>query len=221
VPAFNCARFLGEALDSIFAQTYRPIEIIVVDDGSTDNSADVAARYGERLTLVRQDNGGPGAARNTGFRHARGALIACIDADDHIHPRRIEVGVAPLLRDPKVAGSHVRCVNFWDDDSRAQWDIVVGKPVTQPHRWYGFGSLIFRRELIDSVGDIRTNLTMAEDIDWISRAEAAGHRFEDIDEVLYFRRVHQGNMTRSMTGTKRADLATVVQGHMARARKTR
>jgi len=54
VPVFNCARFLGEALDSIFAQTYRPIEVIVVDDGSTDHSADIASRYGPRLSLVRQ-----------------------------------------------------------------------------------------------------------------------------------------------------------------------
>ena len=75
VPVFNCARFLGEALDSIYAQSYRPIEVIVVDDGSTDDSADVAARYGQRLTLVRQENGGPGAARNTGFRLAKGEFI--------------------------------------------------------------------------------------------------------------------------------------------------
>ena len=221
VPVFNCARFLGEALDSIYAQTYHPIEVIVVDDGSTDGSVDVAARYGERLTLVQQENGGPGAARNSGFGRARGALIACLDADDHWHPRRVEVGVAPLLRDPAIAGTSVRGVNFWDDDSRAQEALVAGQPVTRPQRWYSLGSLIFRRELIDTVGLIRPDLGLGEDIDWISRAEAAGHRFTDIDDVMYFHRVHRRNMTGAMTDTKRADITDVVQAHLARARKAR
>ena len=221
VPAFNCARFLGEALDSIYAQTYRPIEVIVVDDGSTDDSADVAARYGERPTLVRQENGGPGAARNAGFRRAQGTFIACLDADDHWHPHRVEAGVAPLLRDPEVDGCFVQGINFWDDDSRAQEALVAGQPVTQPHRWYTFGSLLFRRELIDSVGLIRPDLAMAEDIDWVSRAEAAGHRFEDIDEVLCFPRVHRRNMTGATTDMQRDDIADVVQAHLARARKAR
>ncbi len=219
VPAFNCARFLGEALDSIYAQTYRPIEVIVVDDGSTDDSADVAARYGQRLILVRQENGGPGAARNAGFRRAKGELIACLDADDHWHPRRIEAGVEALRREPGIDGCFVRGVNFWDDDSRAQWALVAGQPVTQPKRWHTFGSLLFRRGLIDSVGLIGSNLGMAEDIDWISRAEAAGHRFTDIDDVLCFHRVHQNNMTRAMTDAQRVDIVEVVQAHLARNRK--
>lgn len=221
VPAFNCARFLGEALDSIYAQTYRPIEVIVVDDGSTDDSADVAARYGQRLTLVRQENGGPGAARNTGFRLAKGEFIACLDADDHWHPRRIEAGIEALRREPEIDGCFVRGVNFWDDDSRAQWALVAGRPVTQPKRWYAFGPLLFRRRVINAIGLIEPNLGMAEDIDWISRAEAAGHQFTDIDDVLYFRRVHQNNMTRAMTDAQRADTVDVVQAHLARIRKAR
>jgi hypothetical protein len=148
-------------------------------------------------------------------------LIACLDGDDHWHPRHLEAGVDTLCRSPEADGCFVQAVNFWDDDSRAQMALVAGQPVTEPGRWGSFGTLIFRAGMIDTVGEIRTNLTMAEDIDWISRAEAAGHRFEDIDDVLYFRRVHQGNMTRSMTGTKRADMANVVQAHLARARKTR
>jgi len=221
VPAFNCARFLGEALDSIYAQTHRPIEVIVVDDGSTDETAEVAARYGQRLTFVQQANGGPGAARNVGFGLARGEFIACLDADDHWHPRRIEAGLEVLRRDPKIDGCFARGVNFWDDDSRTQWTLVAGQPVTQPQRWYAFGSLLFCRGIIDAVGPINADLGMAEDIDWITRAEAAGHRFTDVDEVLCFHRVHRGNMSKAMTAEQRADMVDVVQGHLLRTRTAR
>ena len=98
---------------------------------------------------------------------------------------------------------------------------MAGQPVTQPQRWRSLGSLIFRIGLIESVGEIRTDLTMAEDIDWITRAEAAGHRFADIDEVLYFHRVHRSNVTGAMNDSKRADMADVVMAHLARARKAR
>jgi glycosyltransferase involved in cell wall biosynthesis len=79
VPAFNAERYLGEALDSILAQTWRPIEVIVVDDGSTDGTAQVAERYGERIAYIRQANAGPAAARNRGLDAAAGAFVATPD----------------------------------------------------------------------------------------------------------------------------------------------
>jgi glycosyltransferase involved in cell wall biosynthesis len=90
VPVFNGERYLGEAIDSILAQTYRPVEIIVVDDGSTDGTAAVAARYGDRIRYVRQNNGGAPTARNLGLSVAMGEFVAFLDSDDLWHPEKLQ-----------------------------------------------------------------------------------------------------------------------------------
>ncbi|MDR5708499.1 MAG: glycosyltransferase family 2 protein, partial [Armatimonadota bacterium] len=82
IPAHNAEAYLREALDSVFAQTRPPDEVIVVDDGSLDRTPEIAASYGDRVRLVRQPNRGEAAARNTGVRVAQGELIAFLDADD-------------------------------------------------------------------------------------------------------------------------------------------
>jgi glycosyltransferase involved in cell wall biosynthesis len=106
VPAYNSARYVARALQSILGQTYAPLEIIVVDDGSTDDTAGVLAPYRDRIRYFRQANRGPSAARNTGIRHARGELIAFLDADDWWLPEKLERQV-PLLRErPKVGVVH-------------------------------------------------------------------------------------------------------------------
>jgi GT2 family glycosyltransferase len=90
VPAYNSVRYLPEAIDSVLAQTYRDFEIIVVDDGSTDGTQGVLARYGDRIRVVRQSNQGSAAARNAGILAARGEFIAFLDADDLWLPQKLE-----------------------------------------------------------------------------------------------------------------------------------
>ncbi len=90
IPAYNAEAYLREALDSAFAQTRPPDEVIVVDDGSGDRTPEIAASYGDRVRLLRQPNRGEAAARNTGVRVARGDLIAFLDADDTLLPRCLE-----------------------------------------------------------------------------------------------------------------------------------
>lgn len=93
MPSFNDARFVGEALDSILAQTYPEIEIIVVDDGSTDTTCDIVAGYGSRVRLIRQANQGSAVARNAGIRAAQGHYVAFLDADDCWHPEKLRLQV--------------------------------------------------------------------------------------------------------------------------------
>lgn len=105
IPAFNRAHSVARSIDSALQQTYEPIEVIVVDDGSTDELAEVLASYGDRITLIRQDNGGPSSARNTGVAHAKGEIIAFLDSDDTWEPQKLERQVRLMIS----AGNKVPC----------------------------------------------------------------------------------------------------------------
>ncbi len=115
IPAYNAARFLAETLASVFAQTLAPAEIIVVDDGSTDDTADIARRLG--VNVISRANGGISAARNTGIRAARGAYVALLDADDLWMPEKLEFQVAALAA---VAVPSFSFTDFQTFDSRGQ-----------------------------------------------------------------------------------------------------
>ncbi len=117
VPCYNAARFLPEALATIRAQRYEPLEILVVDDGSTDNTPDVVSGFGSEVRYLRKPNGGPASARNLGLREARGEWIAFLDADDQWPEGKLELQ-AGRLRDRSVARrSHrphsVHCHSRW------------------------------------------------------------------------------------------------------------
>src|SRR5690242_14976762 len=103
IPTYNRARFVGEAVASALAQTLPPLEVIVVDDGSTDDTADVVARLNDpRVVYLRQENAGPATARNTGVEAARGDLIALLDSDDRWLPRKLELQVPLFEGDGKI-----------------------------------------------------------------------------------------------------------------------
>ena len=102
IPAFNAERTLGPAIESAFAQTYPKVEIIVVDDGSTDGTPAVLERYGDRIRGVRQKNQGEGAARNCGIEKAQGSLIAFLDADDLWDAAKLSAQVAVLTSSPEI-----------------------------------------------------------------------------------------------------------------------
>src|SRR5580692_1468311 len=102
VPCYNSEPFLAAAIDSILAQEHRPLEIIVVDDGSTDASAEIAERYGEPVSLIRQSNRGPGAARNRGILAATGQYLCFLDADDLYRPGKLTAQLAELEAHPEA-----------------------------------------------------------------------------------------------------------------------
>ena len=103
IPAHNAASTLGDTLRSVLAQTHPTLDIIVVDDGSTDNTAEVAASFGERVRVIRQTNAGISRSRNVSLEAARGEFIALLDADDLCEPERIAAQLKYLLYRPPVA----------------------------------------------------------------------------------------------------------------------
>ena len=117
LPVYNGAAHLRDALESVLAQQYAPIEIVAVDDGSTDESPAILAACGSRVRVIRQPNGGPAAARNAGIHAARGELIAFLDQDDRWHPRKLARQVAHLQANPQldVVVAHVE--SFWEGEA--------------------------------------------------------------------------------------------------------
>ena len=179
MPSYNYGRFIAAALDSVFAQTYKNFEVIVVDDGSTDDSLDVLARYGDRIQVLRQKNEGPSAARNAGIRVARGRYVAFLDADDDWLPEKLSRQVALIESDPAtgVVGCWIR---FTDANgvinggreylTQASDPIDFGaqlRGIAVRSFWVGgsgSGALV-RRDVFDNVGAFDPTLRAAEDWD--------------------------------------------------------
>ncbi len=196
VPVHDGERFLAEALESVRAQDHRPIELIVVDDGSTDRSAEIAGSFQE-ATVIRQDNAGPSAARNAGIAAARGELVAFLDADDLMLPHKLTAQVRYLTEHPDVG-----CVL-----ARQEVQVEAGvepPPWLRPDRLVGdpWGiqplSAVVRRDDLARIGGFDENLTHAEDQDLLFRLRAAGVRIEVLPEVVMVHRVHGSNMTYSL-----------------------
>src|SRR5262245_10328005 len=120
VPVFNGERYLRESLDSILAQTYSPLEIIVVDDGSQDSTPEVVASYGSQILYFRQENAGPAVARNRGLELSQGEFIAFIDADDYWHQEKLMCQMSLLEARPEVGFCLTHLQNFWMPELKAE-----------------------------------------------------------------------------------------------------
>src|SRR5918993_3371746 len=117
IPCYNQAHFLGEAIESVLSQSYPNFEVVVVDDGSTDDTSEVASRYPQKVRLIRQENRGLAGARNTGIGHARGEYLVFLDADDRLLPEALEAGGRELEAHPECAFVSSRRDNITADGS--------------------------------------------------------------------------------------------------------
>jgi glycosyltransferase involved in cell wall biosynthesis len=197
VPVYNGELYLGEAIDSILAQTYRPLEIIVVDDGSTDATADVAASYGGRLRCVRQSNAGPGAARNHGLTLVRGEFVAFLDADDLWHAEKLACQMACFARrrDLNLCITHTQ--HIWIPELKPEADRLRDHAVSRPLPAYLLQSLLARRIAFERVGFFDSTLRLCSDMDWFLHAAERGLVIEVLPDVLVYRRWHRNNITRA------------------------
>jgi glycosyltransferase involved in cell wall biosynthesis len=196
VPAFNAERYLGEALDSILAQTWRPIEVIVVDDGSADDTAQVAKRYGERITYICQANAGPAAARNRGLDAATGAYVAFLDADDVWHEEKLSRQMARFDARPELELCLAHIQNFWEPEFKDEEDRLRDHRFSKPIPAYVTQAMLARRTLFDVVGQFDTTLRIVDDTDWFLRAADRGTVTEVMPVVLISRRLHESNISR-------------------------
>jgi glycosyltransferase involved in cell wall biosynthesis len=190
LPVFNGEAFLSEAIESVLAQTWSPVELIVVDDGSTDRSADIARAH--PVTYVRQENAGVAAARNRGLAEAGGDLISFLDQDDVWLPEKLERQVAALEREPGARMCICRFEMFLEPGHELpSWTDAAF--LEGSHRTPQVGTLLVRRELFEEVGVFDTSYAAANDTDWFLRTRELEVRLALVDEPLQRYRIHSGN----------------------------
>lgn len=216
VPVFAGERFLGDALDSVAAQTYPRVETIVVDDGSPDRSVEIATgRPGVRV--LHGPHRGVAAARNSGLSAARGELIAFLDQDDQWQPSKLARQAAVLAERSAVdiVLSHM------------EMTLVAGTPrpswfepawLTSPQPGYVPSTWLVRREAFERVGPFDTSYEIACDSDWLTRAKDGGLASEMLADVLVRWRVHGANGSYDQA-TMRREMFRMLRGTAGRQRE--
>jgi len=189
IPVYNGADFLAEALATVRAQAYTPLEILVVDDGSTDQTAQVVQMLGADLRYVYQQNQGPAAARNTGLTLAQGELIAFLDADDLWPADKLAQQVAALTADATTGV-------VWGTTQIAPYRAAVTEfPPLAPAWRPLLGSMVCRQAIFHQVGLFEPTLRFGEDIDWLIRLHEQKVIVQKVPIPALIYRVRLGSMT--------------------------
>ena len=203
IPAYNGDRYISAAIDSVLAQTYSEYEIIVVDDGSTDNTSEVVKQYGDRVNYLSQSNQGVAASRNLGLAAARGEYIAFLDQDDVFLPDKLSTQVALLDRDSTLGivnsgwqivderGKLKAAVQPWQQIPHlTQANLIIWKPVF-------LGAMLFRRTWLERSKGFDTSLSQTPDVDLVMRLAAIDCPAAWVEQTTVQYRQHDANASKN------------------------
>jgi glycosyltransferase involved in cell wall biosynthesis len=218
LPVYNGERYLEEALQSVFRQTYRSTQVIVVDDGSTDSTAAIVAAHGDRVEYLHQSNAGPSPATNHGIESSRGELGAFLDADDRWPAQKLALQVAHLVDRPETAAVFGHARNFWIPELREEALRYAGHRIAQPLPAYTRGTMMVRRTALDAVGAFDPRMGHGEVQDWVLRARAIGLRVDLLPDTILERRLHPGNRSRHLQQDSREEFLELIKRSLDRAR---
>lgn len=184
IPTYNAGDYLSDALDSIQRQAVVPLETIVIDDGSTDDTGQVVRQY-PNVRYLYQSNEGPSAARNRGIAMAKGNLLAFCDADDWWVDDKLSLQVNRMKVHPtaQIVLGHLQ--REWPDGRRAEPELI-----------FSFECSLIKREVFDQVGLLDETIRFHEDWDWFLRVKEAGVRVNIQPDVVAFYRQHDRNTSK-------------------------
>ncbi len=193
IPVFNGEAFLADAVKSVLKQNDQPIEIIIVDDGSTDTTANVAKGFEDRIRYFYQSNAGPPAARNKGLQLARGNVITFLDVDDLWSSHKLQLQLAHLRQDAsrEIVLGHTQLLRVTGvRNNKHKWE-----KWSAPELALSMGAASFKKSVFEKVGHFDDSHRYCDDIDWFMRARDLGIGIlVHPDVTLYYRR-HENNIT--------------------------
>jgi glycosyltransferase involved in cell wall biosynthesis len=192
IPVYNGERYLAEAVESVLDQTYPRVEIIVVDDGSTDGTADIVRAFGDAVRYLAQPNAGQGSAMNLGITHAHGEHYAFLDADDMWEDDKLAAQVAAMrVDDPPDMVTGLVQQFFSPDIDPALRETLHCPDDAMPG--YCTAAIMVRRDAFDRVGPFETHLRLGEFMSWYMRAQEQQLSLSVIPQVVLRRRIHDAN----------------------------
>jgi len=195
IPAHNSGSHLRATVESVLAQAHRPLEVLLVDDGSTDGTPALAAGFGAPVRVLRQECAGHAAARNAGIRAATGEYLAFLDHDDLWSPEKLSLQLACLREDATLdlVFGHIR--NFFSEELTAEEREAIRAPLL-PLPGLLQGAMLARRTSFLRVGLFAPEKAIGDFIDWYGRAMLAGLRTRMLPDTVLHRRIHRNNHQR-------------------------
>lgn len=216
IPVFNGERFIAEAIDSVRRQTCPVQEIIVVDDGSADRTADVLDKLGAGVTYVHQHHQGASAARRRGAALAGGEYIAFLDADDLWRPDKIARQLACMEADPSVGACTTHMQNFWMEEVGHERP-AQSERLTAPQPGVA-STVILRTRAYREAGPLDETLRHRDIQDLLVRVQSAGWSLTTLPDVLVDRRIHTSNVSRNRVDSGEQELLRLAAAALARRR---
>ena len=209
IPTYNCAHFLREAIESALNQTYQHIEIIVVDDGSSDGTKELLKGYQhgypDKFRFYCQDNRGSSAARNLGIKNAEGEFIALLDSDDYWSSQKLKKQMTLFEEDPQIAFSFTNACILKNGHMTGNYVRADESELIKGELFYDlffrnfipFSSVVFKKSIINEIGLLDETLWSIQDFEWLLRV-IRHYKIRYIDECLVTYRVHNTNISKHM-----------------------
>ena len=215
IPVKNGSNYLSEALESLQAQEYPDLQIIVVDDGSTDDTASIASSCGCEV-LSHPVCKGQVAAKNTGLAAAKGEFVMFMDHDDVMRPGVLKVMVESIEADPEVSAVQAMVKDFISPEIGSMPGTVV-----RPEPYYGLftGAILIRHKDFDTIGPFSESRNTGEIIEFTSKMEANGFIIKKLNFVSTDRRIHNSNFGKTNKGTEFKDYASILRERLKMMRK--
>ena len=213
IPLYNAEAFLAQAIESVLGQTHPPQQVLVIDDGSTDQSAQIAQRYGAAVELVQQPNAGCAHARNRGVALATGDYLAFLDADDYWVSEKLALQLAVFAQNPAleaVLGQVKQTCTI----TTAQPDAIGFGMDAQDG--YNLNTLLIRLQAFHRIGGFDPTIPLTNAVEWLWRARRLGLVSQMLPDVLAWRRIHGENMSIRQRSQAQAEYFRLIRTIRAR-----
>ena len=216
IPVYNGEKYLAAAIESVLSQSYHPVEVSVVDDGSNDGSQDIALSY-PQVKTIHQENAGPAAARNRGLQVAKGEYIAFLDADDLWMPDKLTLQIAAFTTDPElgIVTGYVEEFNCPESDIG---DGGKNNSQTKPLPGYIPSAILVKRDTFEIVGPFHDDFHVGEVISWFSTVLESGIKIKVLPNIIARRRIHGRNISTQFKEKKNQAILNILKESLDRRR---